>query len=101
MDCFAFFFGVELGRVVLNMADNLSAALQGSTVSASEGQSLMQMTVTTLQSIRSDDFFAMFWKTVEKKRQQCGVDEPNLHQDSEKLQGDMKWDPLFQMHRVR
>jgi hypothetical protein len=78
MDCFAFFFGVELGRVVLNMADNLSAALQGSTVSASEGQSLMQMTVTTLQSIRSDDSFAMFWKTVEKKRQQCGVDEPNL-----------------------
>lgn len=32
MDCFAFFFGVELGRVILNMADNLSAALQGSTV---------------------------------------------------------------------
>ena len=78
MDCFTFFFGVELGRVVLNMADNLSAALQGSTVSASEGQSLMHMTVTTLQSIRSDDSFTLFWETIEKKRQECGVDEPYL-----------------------
>ena len=35
------------------MADNLSTALQGSTVSASEGQSLMRMTITALESIRS------------------------------------------------
>ena len=48
IECFDFFLGIELGRKVLNMADNLSAALQGSTVSASEGQSLMSMTVTTL-----------------------------------------------------
>ena len=47
METFSFFFAVELGRVVLNMADNLSGALQGSTVSASEGQSLMHMTLTT------------------------------------------------------
>ena len=39
MESFNFFFGVELGRTVLNMADNLSAALQGLTISASEGQS--------------------------------------------------------------
>ena len=50
-------FGIELGRMVLNMADNLSAALQGSTVSASEGQNLMSMTLTTLESIRSEESF--------------------------------------------
>lgn len=32
MESFDFLFGVELGRMVLNMADNLSPALQGSTV---------------------------------------------------------------------
>ena len=36
-----FFFGLELGYLVLNMADNLSAAIQGLTVSANEGQHLM------------------------------------------------------------
>ena len=32
--------GIQLGRMVLNMADNLSASLQGSSVSANEGQNL-------------------------------------------------------------
>ena len=67
-------FGIELGRMVLNMADNLSAALQGSTVSASEGQNLMSMTITTLESIRSEESFTE--KT--GQRQQFRVAEPNL-----------------------
>ena len=40
METFDFFFGVELGRIVLNVADNLSNALRESSVSASDGQSL-------------------------------------------------------------
>ena len=55
LDAFLFLFGVELGRLVLNMADNLAATLQSSDISANECQSFMQMTVTTLQSIRSED----------------------------------------------
>lgn len=78
MDSFEFFFGIELGRMVLNMADNLSAALQGSTVSATDGQSLMRMTVTTLESIRSEESFTLFWQRTEQRRQQLGVPEPNL-----------------------
>lgn len=42
------FFGGELGRIVLNMADNLSKALQRSSVSASDDQSLMKITVAVL-----------------------------------------------------
>ena len=57
-------FGIELGRMVLNMADNLSAALQGSTVSASEGQILMSMTLTTLESIRSEESFTEKYRTL-------------------------------------
>ena len=62
METFDFFFGVKLGRIVLNMADNLSKALQGSSVSASDGQSLMKMTVATIQSMRSDKSFTSFWQ---------------------------------------
>lgn len=78
METFDFFFGIELGRMVINMADNLSASLQGSSVSASEGQNLMCMTVTTLESVRSEESFALFWCKTEQRRQQFGVAEPNL-----------------------
>ena len=78
METFDFFLGIELGHMVLNMADNLSASLQGSSVSANEGQNLMSMTVTTLESVRSEDSFTMFWHKTEQRRQQFGVAEPNL-----------------------
>ena len=78
MESFNFFFGVKLGRIVLNMADNLSAALQGSSVSASDGQRLMSVTVTTLESIRSEESFTLFWQKTEQRRQQFGILEPTL-----------------------
>ena len=68
IETFDFFFGVELGEIVLNMADNLSKALQGSSVLASDGQSLMKMTVETIQSMRSDESFTSFWQAVETKQ---------------------------------
>ena len=78
MESFDFIFGVELGRKVLNMADNLSKALQGATVSASEGQTLMKMTITALESIRTYDSFISFWKLVDLRRQEYGVDDAKL-----------------------
>ena len=62
------------------MADNLSMALQGSTVhvSASEGQTLLQMTITALESIQSDECFSLLWKLVELKRHESGVDNAKL-----------------------
>ena len=75
MESFNFFFGVELGRTVLNMADNLSAALQGSTIPTSEGQSLMRMTITALESFRSEESFELFWHKNEQRRQELDVAE--------------------------
>ena len=66
METFDFFFGVELGRIVLNMADNLSNVLQESSVSASDGQSLMKMTVATIQSMRSDESFTLSGKQLKQ-----------------------------------
>ena len=78
MDSFNFFFGVELGCKILNMADNLSSSLQASNMSASEGQSIMKMTILTLEGMRSEECFLLFWERTEKKRQELGVDAPQL-----------------------
>ena len=67
MDSFNFFFGVELGCIILNMTDNLSASLQGSNISANEGQSVMKMTILTLENVKTDECFLLFWERTEKK----------------------------------
>ena len=65
MKTFDFFFGVCLLHNVLSHTDNLSKTLQHTTFSAAEGQQLVRMTTTTLQSIRSEEMFKLFWqKTV-------------------------------------
>ena len=60
MERFDFYFGVELGRKLLNIVDNLSRTLQATAISACEGQKIISLTVATLQSIRSDEIFDMF-----------------------------------------
>ena len=50
MESFDFYFGVELGRKILSMADNLSSTLQGSKVSACDGQSVVKKTLPCNQS---------------------------------------------------
>eukprot|EP00731_Ephydatia_muelleri_P003123 Em0001g3123a len=55
MTTFDFFFGVSLGELLLNHSDNLSRALQASSISAAEGQKIANMTVKTLQAIRTDN----------------------------------------------
>ena len=60
MNSFNLFFGVELGRKILTMADNLSASLQASNISANEGHSVMKMTIKTLESMRSEESFLLF-----------------------------------------
>ena len=63
---------------MLQHSDNLSKALQSPKLSASEGQHLAKMTVGTLQSIRNDRSFNLFWKKVEQERQSVNVVEPHL-----------------------
>ena len=54
MTTFDFFFGVSLGELLLNHSDNLSRTPQASSMSAN-------MTVITLQAIRTDNEFKLFW----------------------------------------
>ena len=61
MESFDFFFGVELGRKLLNMVDNFSRSLQSTRLSACERQRIVQTTKLTFQSIRSDQCSDLFW----------------------------------------
>ena len=73
---FSYFFGVLLGELILQHSDNLSKALQSPKLSASEGQRIAAMTVKTLQSLRSDSNFDLFWRKVEITRQKFDIDAP-------------------------
>ena len=57
MSLFDFFYGLVLGELLLRHSDDLSRALQHSSISAAEGQVIASMTVTTL---RADDSFDPF-----------------------------------------
>lgn len=78
MERFDFFFGVELGRKILSMADNLSRSLQEKSISACEGQKLVSLTLASYQSIRSEDCFDLFWEYVEGRRSKADVSSPTL-----------------------
>ena len=64
--------------VLLNHSDNLSKTLQSPHLSAAHGQKIVQMTVCTLQSLRSDDNFLLFWTKVKKMAIDVEVNNPVL-----------------------
>ena len=78
MESFNFFFGICLGQLVLNHGDNLSAALQNASISASEGQRVAHLTVKTLERLRSDESFQLFWDTTMKKHSSFDISDPQL-----------------------
>ena len=78
MEHFDFFFGIELGRKLLNILDNLSCSLQARTISACEGQKFVHITQLTLQSMRYDESFDIFWDYVEQRRALVDVSSPTL-----------------------
>ena len=70
---FSFLFGVVLGKLILGHSDNLSKSLQVKTLTAAEGQEQAKLTVKTLQSIRSEEMFDLFWGKVIKMSGDLGV----------------------------
>ena len=66
MNTFDYLFGTMLGEIVLRHTDNLSKTLQDKTCSAAEGQEIASMVSCTLQAIRTDESFNLFWLKVTK-----------------------------------
>jgi len=59
-----YYFSVKLGQLIFGHCDNLNRTLQHKDLSAAEGQSVAALTVTTLQSIHTDEMFDLFWEKV-------------------------------------
>ena len=78
MSKFDFCHGVVLGELILHHINNLSCTLQKSEISVAEGQNVSGLVVKTLQSLRSDNSFKLFWEKTNKEANDFGVMEPCL-----------------------
>ena len=78
MKKFSFLFGVYLAELVLMHTDNLSKALQCDTVSAAEAQDTAAMVVRTLQTLRNEEAFDLFWEKVINSAEAFKVEQPEL-----------------------
>ena len=77
MTTFPFYFGCTLGEFVLKQIDNLSRALQNSSMSAAQGQQLAEAICNTLSRDRNEAAFDLFWAKMLKKKVE-DVAEPQL-----------------------
>ena len=73
---FNFYFGVVLQKLILSYTDNLSSMLQHKEFSASEGQEAAKLTIKTLESIRNDTSFDLFWEKLERDKGSYKVSDP-------------------------
>ena len=58
--------------------DNLSRALQNEDISAAEGKTIADMTVSTLKSLRCDSCFDLFWQKTTASAEAGHVNPPSL-----------------------
>ena len=67
MKTFNFFFGLCLGQRHYSLTNNLSKTLQKEEMSTVSGQRLASLTAKTIQRMRNDSDFDLFYQTVRKK----------------------------------
>ena len=60
------------------LSENFSATLQSPKPSASQAQSITRETAITLEKLRDDDYFLLFWKEILTESKQLDIDEPVL-----------------------
>ena len=75
---FLYCFGIHLAATILNNSDNLSKTLQATQLSTVDAQRIACNTVNTLESIRSDQKFNLFYEKVKKFARDHDIDEPSL-----------------------
>ena len=75
---FPFLFGLLLCDRILNITDNMSKTLQSQSMSAVEAQHIAELTVKTLQGMRTDAVYKTFLDFATKTSTDLGVAEPVL-----------------------
>ena len=78
MQSFKFLFCLILTEMILRHTDKLSQTLQQPKLSSVEGHAVAMLTVKTLEGLRTDENFDLFWQKVEKTRDKFDVEEPQL-----------------------
>ena len=66
--------------LVLGHTDSLSEAIQKKTLTASEAQGIVAMTVKTLSLLRNEEMWTMFWKKLNCQADGTHVSSPTLPQ---------------------
>ena len=64
--------------MILRHTDKLSKTLQQPNLSSIEGHDIAMLTVKTLEGLRNENDFELFWQKIEKMRVQFDIDEPLL-----------------------
>ena len=78
MTTFNLLFGLQLSMKILKITDNLSRTLQKQSMSAAEGQSVAELTIKTLKSMRTDANFNAFFTLCNCFREHSNVNLPVL-----------------------
>ena len=78
METFDYFYGVQLGNLVLRHSDNLSRTIQKPTLSTGDCQSLAKLSLNTMQKLRNDESFDLFWSNVNSKADELEIGPPEL-----------------------
>ena len=78
METSDFYFGVKVIKLILQMTDNLSRTLQHEHLSASEDQSIAQCTIKTLESMRSEESWELFWTSLCLETTKIGIPDAEL-----------------------
>ena len=75
---FCYWFCIHLAHLMLFHTDNLSQTLQGTQMTAVDAQVVFCACVTTLESVRSENEFNLYWNNVKQLAEKHKVDEPHL-----------------------
>ena len=78
MQCFDLVFGLDLSMKILKISDNLSRTLRSSSMSAADGQEVAELTMHTLQGMRAEEYFILFFEAVKKSSERYGTELPTL-----------------------
>jgi len=78
MQTFQFLFSIQLAELILRHTDHLSATLQQPDLSSVEGFEIAMLSVKTLERLRSEEEFDVFWLKVQHRRADLDVDEASL-----------------------
>ena len=78
METFEYLFGLTLGQRIFKHTDNLSRTIQNPSLTAFEAQDLAKKTIQTLQRIRNEESYDLFWERMLILKRDKKVNDPVL-----------------------